>query len=121
MGDIARALIYGGITLLGPRACTIKHFRELTDEGLARQQQRGDIDTMDRLENLPPTDDAPRSMRDPKVPERRKGMIDQPHVSPLSAFVARLRQRSSLEVPDFDPLDGAPTLESCSFLKSPDR
>ena len=51
-------------------------------------------------------DDAPRSMRDAQVRARRKAMLDLPHVVPLTAFAAKLRQRGSVEVPEFDPLDG---------------
>lgn len=53
-----------------------------------------------------PDDDAPRSMRDPAVRERRKAMLGLPHVSGLAAFAAKLRERGSVEVPEFDPLDG---------------
>jgi hypothetical protein len=55
---------------------------------------------------LPPSDDAARSMRDAEVRARRKTLLDQPHAAPLSVFAARLRERGSVEVPDFDPLDG---------------
>ena len=51
-------------------------------------------------------DDAPRSLRDAAVRERRKAMLGLPHVAPLTAYVARLRERGFGEVPDFDPLDG---------------
>ena len=51
-------------------------------------------------------DDAPRSMRDAGVRERRKLMLDLPHVAPLTAYAAKLRERGSVEVPEFDPLDG---------------
>jgi hypothetical protein len=51
-------------------------------------------------------DDAPRSMRDAGVRERRKQMLKLPHVAPLAAYTAKLRKRPSIQVPDFDPLDG---------------
>jgi hypothetical protein len=51
-------------------------------------------------------DDAPRSMRDEGVRERRKLMLDLPHVARLTAYAAKLRERGSVEVPEFDPLDG---------------
>jgi hypothetical protein len=57
------------------------------------------------MEDLSP-DDSPRSMRAPEVRARRKAMLDQPHVAPLTAFAAKLRERGSVYVPDFDPLDG---------------
>jgi hypothetical protein len=49
---------------------------------------------------------APRTMRDGSVRERRRLMLDLPHVVRLTAYAARLRKSSSLEVPDFDPCDG---------------
>lgn len=40
------------------------------------------------------------------VRERRRAMLDIPQMCPLLAFVADLRRRPGVEVPDFDPLDG---------------
>lgn len=51
-------------------------------------------------------DDAPRSMCDAGALSRRKSMLDLPHVLPLTAFSATLRERGAVEVPEFDPLDG---------------
>jgi len=51
-------------------------------------------------------DDYPRSMRDGGVRERRTAMLHQPHIQPLTAYVAKLRERAFGEVPDFDPFDG---------------
>lgn len=51
-------------------------------------------------------DDRPRSMRDAAVRERRRAMLGDPHINPLTYYVAKLRQSGSNEVPDFDPLDG---------------
>ena len=51
-------------------------------------------------------DDAPRSMRNAGVRSRRKAMLDLPHIAPLTDFATRLRERGSVEVPEFDPLDG---------------
>jgi hypothetical protein len=45
-------------------------------------------------------------MRDPLVRERRRAMLDEPHVRPLLGLVADLRRRRGAEVPNFDPLDG---------------
>ena len=58
------------------------------------------------MEDLSPTDGTARSMRDPELAAQRKTMINQPHIAPLTAFAARLRERGSVEVPEFDPLDG---------------
>jgi hypothetical protein len=51
-------------------------------------------------------DDTPRSMRDAGVRRRRQAMLDRPHIAPLTAFAAILRGRGSVQVPEFDPLDG---------------
>jgi hypothetical protein len=50
--------------------------------------------------------DRPRSMRDAGVRERRRAMLNLPHVAPLTAYAAALRERGSGQVPEFDPLDG---------------
>ena len=57
-------------------------------------------------QSLPNADDRPRSMREAGVRERRRAMLHQPHVELLTSYVAKLRQRGSGEVPEFDPLDG---------------
>ena len=51
-------------------------------------------------------DDLPRSLANADARERRKTMLDLPHVAPLTEFAARLRRRGIGEVPEFDPLDG---------------
>jgi hypothetical protein len=51
-------------------------------------------------------DDLPRSMRCEAVRQRRRSMLHGTHIAPLTAYAARLRERKSVEVPDFDPLDG---------------
>lgn len=51
-------------------------------------------------------DDFPRSMRDPAVVARRRAMLQEDHIAPLTAYAARLRQMGLGQVPDFDPLDG---------------
>jgi len=46
-------------------------------------------------------------MRDAGVRERREAMLNRPNVAPLTAYAAKLRRdRTSVEVPNFDPLDG---------------
>jgi hypothetical protein len=49
---------------------------------------------------------TPRTLREPAQQERRRALLTQPHVAPLTAYASRLRRRSGSEVPDFDPLDG---------------
>ncbi len=51
-------------------------------------------------------DDSPRSMRHEGVRRRRRAMLAEPHMIRLTAYAAGLRQRHSVEVPEFDPLDG---------------
>jgi hypothetical protein len=51
-------------------------------------------------------DDLPKSMRAATVREQRKLMLGLSHIAPLTSYVAKLRRRGSVEVPDFDPLDG---------------
>jgi hypothetical protein len=62
---------------------------------------------MTEHQNLfPAGDDRSRSMRDPDVRQRRRAMLDLPHIKDLTAYVARLRTSGLGEVPDFDPFDG---------------
>ena len=55
---------------------------------------------------IPDGDDRPRSMRDPKVRERRQLMLGARHMLPLMHSVERGRGTGLGEVPNFDPLDG---------------
>lgn len=64
-------------------------------------------------------DDAPRSMRDAGVRERRKRMLNLPHIAPLTAYAAKLRARASVEVPDFDPLDGGKNAQVLFLFEKP--
>lgn len=57
------------------------------------------------MENWPPTDDAPQSMRDPEVRAGGRLCSTSNMLPHLTAFAARLLQHGSVEVPDFDPLD----------------
>jgi hypothetical protein len=61
----------------------------------------------DKTRRIIAEDDAPRSMRDAGVRERRKRMLNLPHLAPLTAYAGRLRRDGApAEVPEFDPLDG---------------
>jgi hypothetical protein len=64
-------------------------------------------------------DDYPRSMRDEGVRERRKEMLNEPHVADLTAYVAQLRGRGLGEVPTFDPLDGGKDARVLFLLEKP--
>jgi len=64
-------------------------------------------------------DDYPRSMRDPAVRERRRAMLGEPHIVPLTAYAAKLRQRGSIEVPEFDPFDGGIHAQALFLFEKP--
>ena len=52
-------------------------------------------------------DEAPRSLGNPAVRQRRRAMLNTSHMRPLNDYVARLRRECEVgEIPDFDPLDG---------------
>jgi hypothetical protein len=67
----------------------------------------------------PDSDDQPRSMRDANVRQRREAMLHLPHIAPLTAYAARLRQRGTGEVPEFDPLDGGVGARVLFLLEKP--
>jgi len=64
-------------------------------------------------------DDRPRSMRDAGVRLRRRAMLSLPHIAPLTAYAAKLRLRGSVEVPEFDPLDGGVDARVLFLLEKP--
>lgn len=64
-------------------------------------------------------DDHSRSMRDAAVRERRRAMLTQPHVAPLTEYAAKQRQRGSIDVPEFDPLDGGVNAQILFLFEKP--
>lgn len=64
-------------------------------------------------------DERPRSMRTAAVRERRRAMLFAPHIAPLTAYAAKLRSRGSVEVPEFDPLDGGINAEILFLFEKP--
>ena len=70
-------------------------------------------------ERLIDLDETLRSMRDAGVRERRRAMLGKPHIAPLTAYAAKLRERGSVEVPDFDPLDGGVTARVLFLFEKP--
>jgi hypothetical protein len=64
-------------------------------------------------------DDAPRSLRDPAARQRRVALLAAPHMQPLNTFVAKLRLRPNVEVPDFDPLDGGVRARALFLFEKP--
>ena len=68
----------------------------------------------------PQNDDAPRSLRFPDVRERRRAMLDLPHIAPLTAYAAELAcQAPEAQVPYFDPLDGGIQAKALFLLEKP--
>ncbi len=65
------------------------------------------------------SDDRPRSMRDADVRERRRGMLRLPHIAPLTAYAAKLRERDSVQVPEFDPFDGGVEAQVLFLFEKP--
>lgn len=49
---------------------------------------------------------VPRTMKDMSTRELRSSMLREPHISPLTDYVHRLRARDDNEYPYFDPADG---------------
>ncbi len=64
-------------------------------------------------------DDLPRSMADPEVRARRRAMLNQKHIAPLTKFAAKLRDRPGVEVPDFDPFDGGINAQVLFLFEKP--
>lgn len=60
-------------------------------------------------------------MRDPAVVARRRAMLQEKHVAPLTAYAARLRQMDPRQVPDFDPLDGGILARVLFLFQKPGR
>ncbi len=50
--------------------------------------------------------EVPRALRGPDARSLRRRLLEAPHMRPLNEYVAGLRKRPGVEVPDFDPLDG---------------
>lgn len=64
-------------------------------------------------------DDRPRSMRDSAVRERRRAMLELPHMAPFVAYAEKLRRNSGVEVPHFDPLDGGIEAKALFLFEKP--
>lgn len=86
----------------------------------ARNDSNSDVLRISVVQNgsMKSQDDAPRSMRDPAVRERRLAMLQAPHIAPLTAYAAKLR-RGSLEVPQFDPFDGGVEAQVLFLFEKP--
>jgi hypothetical protein len=67
------------------------------------------------------SNDQARTLKDPNECARRKAMLDLPHMKKLTAYVERLRNKSDVEVPDFDPLDGGQKAKVLFLFEKPGR
>lgn len=64
--------------------------------------------------------EGPRALRDLTAIEARQERLNDPHIAPLTQYVARLRtQHPSWEFPDFDPFDGGIEAELLFLLEKP--
>ena len=65
-------------------------------------------------------DDAPRSLRDPDVLQRRRELLSSAHMETLNVYVEQLRwEDPCIEFPDFDPLDGGTMAEALFLFEKP--
>jgi len=63
---------------------------------------------------------APRSLHDPTEVVRRRQLLRERHIAPLTDYVAALRLRNpNWEFPDFDPLDGGIDADLLFLLEKP--
>jgi uracil-DNA glycosylase len=65
--------------------------------------------------------DQPKSLRAASERARRKALLIDPHIAPLTAYVARLRlcKGPAYQIPDFDPLDGGMGARVLVLLEAP--
>lgn len=75
---------------------------------------------LDSLDPLLASPNVPRSLREAENVAARRALLQAPHIAPLSAYVAQLRdQYPSWEFPDFDPLDGGVMADLLFLLEKP--
>lgn len=65
--------------------------------------------------------DIPKLLSDPAARTARHAQLMEPHVAPLTAYVAELRDQAGPDasIPDFDPWDGGVTAELLYLLEAP--
>jgi Uracil DNA glycosylase superfamily len=63
---------------------------------------------------------SPRAFRDPAKVAARRQMLNEPHIAPLTRFVAGLRSKHpGVAFPDFDPLSGGVDAEILFLFEKP--
>jgi uracil-DNA glycosylase len=65
--------------------------------------------------------DIPKFLSDPAARAARHAQLMEPHVAPLTVYVAELRDEAGpgAAIPDFDPWDGGVTAELLYLLEAP--
>ena len=64
----------------------------------------------------------PRSNADPAELERKRSLLHEPHIAPLTEFVQRLRdERNADDVPWFDPTDAGANATILALFEAPGR
>ncbi len=65
--------------------------------------------------------DRPKSLKSTAEREARHGLVNEPHVASLNAFVRQLRHETGFggQIPFFDPLDGGTAAEILYLLEAP--
>ena len=63
--------------------------------------------------------DGPRTLANAEALEHRLGMLELPHIAPLTEYVRELRARGFGDVPFFDPMDGGVNATSLFLLEKP--
>lgn len=64
---------------------------------------------------------APRAHRDPREVERKRELLDEPHIAPLTDFVRRLRAERGDVVPWFDPTEAGTDARILLLFENPGR
>jgi uracil-DNA glycosylase len=64
---------------------------------------------------------APRAHRDPREVERKRHLLDAPHVKPLTDFVRRLSDERGVVVPWFDPTEAGSEARILMLFENPGR
>jgi hypothetical protein len=70
-----------------------------------------------------PRNDKPRSNRDPAELERKRALLHEPHIAPLTAFVERLREQrgGDATVPWVDPTEAGVEARILLLQQAPGR
>jgi uracil-DNA glycosylase len=64
---------------------------------------------------------GPRANRYPPEVERKRQLLEEPHIAPLTEFVRRLRAERGVSVPDFDPTEAGTEARILLLFENPGR